>query len=652
MKRSVILLLTNGVLAGCCILHLITSLYLHSSPLPTPAVVAANNTHPFSTSSSSLGGSVSSSSTTYESNRERGIQQLQQQPEQVAIQSSRIAHNDDHTESDSQHATDQGHRQPHQQRGNQKVWRYDRVGPKIAQANTHYLSSIPSKYRLVDVYSSKGAAAEVNSEEEEDETIDGGEDAARFDRYASNPEHVWLKKLHLIETNPCIARLPDHYRTDEAWRRLLGEGNLPYYVASYRVTHKTNCYDGPTTLKLFGGSWSNTNSNQTDYLGISLMDAHLKILLDTTVNLQSIQVVDRKRKPSFLGYDDFRLVNLDEQLYLSSQIFISPIHLSLSMRTATSSTTRSLNEYNAKIPKKFVEISPAFDTNDISFGDSNKDPSLRIWIRRYSSCPVGSSDSQNNPTKRGSHKNLLYFGGNTTSNTAKVLFYPRFNPNDVRDVDLQAPCNRTIRYREERGDFSTPEVTQPAAAFDTIEAIKYPNRTLDTLFMADRGSACCTHVNTKAIYRTRTIHTDEVLVAIVHPKTIYPGKNLPEGVTPNTYLSRFIAFLPREPYTIVARSGMFCLGYPSRGMDDHTTANPLEFVKMNTLKFANETYECPRIHFPMGMVDTPPEFNTRRGEEEDNDGTVIVSYGVSDCLARFVEIPKAEIIRMLSDAPE
>lgn len=181
MKRSVILLLTNGVLGGCCILHLITSLYLHSSPtlltieatgkkedspnpLPTPAAVAANNTNPFSASSSSSGGSVSSSSTTYESNRERGIQQLQQQQEKVVVQSSRITHNDDHTESDNQHPKEQDHRQQHQPRGNQKVWRYDRVGPKIQQANTHYLLSIPSKHRLVDLHSSKGATAEVNSE--------------------------------------------------------------------------------------------------------------------------------------------------------------------------------------------------------------------------------------------------------------------------------------------------------------------------------------------------------------------------------------------------------------------------------------------------------------------------------------------------------
>jgi hypothetical protein len=171
------------------------------------------------------------------------------------------------------------------------------------------------------------------------------------------------------------------------------------------------------------------------------------------------------------------------------------------------------------------------------------------------------------------------------------------------------------------------------------------------MFLEDRGSACCATIKANSvrsrIFNSTGINDDEeLLVAVVHPKTKFPGKSLPKGdeeVRPNTYLSRFIAFLPREPYTIVAKSGKFCLGYPERGMDEvegSTRSHPLEFLHMDPLSYGGVAHECPRIHFVMGIIDArPPE----DGKMSDS---VIVSYGVSDCLARFVEIPKSEIIRM------
>ena len=235
--------------------------------------------------------------------------------------------------------------------------------------------------------------------------------------------------------------------------------------------------------------------------------------------------------------------------------------------------------------------------------------------------------------------------------------------------------------------------------------------------MSDRGSACCTRVKKQETKIDNATHYDaddadadgeELLVAIVHPKTNFPGKKLPKGVLPNIYLSRFIAFLPKEPYTIVARSGMFCLGYPSTELDDDnddnndnlddvTTSNnnnnkkknndnnkknPLKFVKMEPLQFANETYNCPKIHFVTGMVDKVKvvEIKSRtvknsqqkkgnddydsiignnnennvvdngkgNGDGDDEEDAVLISYGVNDCLSRIVEIKKSEIVRMLS----
>lgn len=272
-----------------------------------------------------------------------------------------------------------------------------------------------------------------------------------------------------------------------------------------------------------------------------------------------------------------------------------------------------------------------------------------------SSCPLGSNQIHGKlPKKNGRKsgaKNFLYFNKDPKSDTAKVLFYPRFNPNDVRDVYLSADCDQNTRH----GASSSPGKVQPIDSFETIEKLKYPNE-YDKLFMADRGSACCVSVKKnqiRPILETNSTlndgkdesSSDDLLVAMVHPKTLFPGKKLPPGVIKNTYLSRFIAFLPEPPYTIVARSGIFCLGYPSPDLDGQGNPSnhdgPLTFVKFGKMKFANETYRCPRIHFVMGMVD-----KVKQADSEPD--SVILSYGVGDCLSRFVEIRKSEIVRMLS----
>ena len=625
-------------------------------------------------------------------------------------------HDHDTTTDNSDNERTSDSRQQRRPSEGKKFLKYDEAGPKIKRARTHYLSSVPMRHRIAATIADTVGA---NHTDRNDENVNA------LRRYASNPDHVWPKKLHLYELNPCIARLPRHYRDNKTWRVLFGENSkLPYYVASYRVTHWNNCHDESTQLKLLGGSWDNRNKmEKTDYLGISLMDIDLNVLVDTTVDLKGIQNRN-DRAPSFVVYDDFRLLNMDETLYLTSKTFIAPIQLSLTTRdvTATFSTTRTLvEEEERKVPDNYLEIPPAFDIDDRipsgggegeGEGAGKKDTALRIWIRRFSSCPVGPSDNPIDRTKRAaSSKNLLYFGVNTTGDgtTARAVWHPRHNPNDVRRVDLDEPCNRDVRPGEEQTRFRVPWPTplQPILSLETIERKLYPNHTRDQLFHEDRGSACCTRIRTetlRSVFRNEhhppkpersgpevhrsssTTTTDpytnttvtassvyeilndpsideELLVAIVHPKTRYPGWYLPEGIVPNIYLSRFIAFLPREPYTILVRSGMFCLGYPVRGMDDDdddddkTTLpagnNPLEFLTTNRLKFANETYECPRIHFAMGMADAPRPEELAQGDSDgrpgrDHEPSVIVSYGVSDCLSRFVEIPKSEIVRLLS----
>ena len=207
--------------------------------------------------------------------------------------------------------------------------------------------------------------------------------------------------------------------------------------------------------------------------------------------------------------------------------------------------------------------------------------------------------------------------------------------------------------------------------------------------LGQRGSGCCTRIQKNqiptAVATTTTttkttpsshnnnnnnnnnddddVDDDTLLVAIVHVK-IKPGI-VKKGGQKYTYLSSFIAFLPREPYTVVARSGFFCLGYPSQeemmGTNQDVLIDSQEYhnyfrqarpLQMKYVTLAN----CPRIHFVMGMIDkvktttdhhhhhkNPQQTSNGNGTESDS---VIISYGVDDCLSRFVEVKKVDIIDM------
>jgi hypothetical protein len=67
------------------------------------------------------------------------------------------------------------------------------------------------------------------------------------------------------------------------------------------------------------------------------------------------------------------------------------------------------------------------------------------------------------------------------------------------------------------------------------------------------------------------------------------------------------------------------------------TGKPLWNVADETeLWFGPGWINCPRIHFISGIA-----------EKVGDDSKVILAYGVSDCLSRFVEVDKSDIAKML-----
>jgi len=275
---------------------------------------------------------------------------------------------------------------------------------------------------------------------------------------------------------------------------------------------------------------------------------------------------------------------------------------------------------------------------------------------------------------------------NPTKKEIRVVYFPNI-PINVHSVDLDQKCNMTLNANNPPNRFQ--QISPPLPSFDTMDKEMFKNFEHNDL-SGQRGSGCCTRIQknqipttvaTTATTTTKTspsshnnnndddddddVDDDTLLVAIVHVKT-KPGI-VRKGGQKYTYLSNFIAFLPREPYTVVARSGFFCLGYPSQeemlgtnedvlfdSQEYHTYFRQASPLRMKDVTLAN----CPRIHFVMGMIDkvkttTTNHHHHHKNQQQSSNGSndtesdsVIISYGVQDCLSRFVEVKKVDIIDM------
>lgn len=104
------------------------------------------------------------------------------------------------------------------------------------------------------------------------------------------------------------------------------------------------------------------------------------------------------------------------------------------------------------------------------------------------------------------------------------------------------------------------------------------------------------------------------------------------------YLSRLYAFSVEEPYDMIARSGLFCFGFPDVKKDtighDVGVGNDYNnLTKVKKLELNRKTYNCPNIHFVDSMID-------KAGDES----RIVVSLGVNDCVPRFIELSKRDVV--------
>ena len=493
-----------------------------------------------------------------------------------------------------------------------KYWRYDEAAPPVRYATTQILDSFPLEHRI----SSQGLQ--------------------NLTAYLQNPNNTYPNKMHWFEFNPSITILPERYRIPIIVNEESGESKIPYYLGCYRYTFMHNCFDY-LERKVMYNDWNFAHPKIPEQanIGFALLDEKLQILSDVTT-------VVRKYSPINGAYrikgqnSDYRVVTLRDKLYFTTKTYIGHIELGSGNNTLADEKFKE----ESKIEGYYYPIQ---ETN-LTYQNYRRLPPLKedspqqfsLYLQKHPACIVPYEKDE-----IASGKNILHFIDSNTNQTM-AIHYPDPLNNNIRQVDLAtSKCVNNVQSKPDLND--TRPLTEPS--FHNYHEEVYPLTKMRSPFLiGDRGSACC-------IRLTSPYDNKEYLVGVVHPKTPFPGKALPNGVLPNIYLSRFIAFESHSPYKIVARTGAFCLGY-STSQEYETNDNDdddadkiipprsssLIWKKPRDQLFMGEgnTFECPRIHFVMSIIDDVMD-----------PSQAVISYGVGDCTPRIVVVHKADIQSML-----
>lgn len=308
-------------------------------------------------------------------------------------------------------------------------------------------------------------------------------------------------------------------------------------------------------------------------------------IYDSNLNHVRDTIVDLKAI-GFPAAQDFRLFVLQNQIYISSYDLLAPIWLAMAPNDRTVAQTI---------------VAPTV------FKNRNK---LHVHIGKEPSC---ASCNQ----KRGfCGKNFNYFVDSSGNRMAEI--WPT-GPHMVRSIDLHKPCQRG---QEPDAAFVGIKGVDTMPSFATVEELDFPALgRWKSILTRGRGGTCCIPMQHEKL---------SLLVGIQHSKTpSQHNKQLPNNITANHYLSSFYAFQTTPPYRIVAQSGWFCMGFPH---EDVTLVRATSWRQL----VIGRPFDCPRIHFVSGMT-----------IKADDPSSVIVVYGINDCLSRFVEIRLSDVKDLL-----
>jgi hypothetical protein len=103
-----------------------------------------------------------------------------------------------------------------------------------------------------------------------------------------------------------------------------------------------------------------------------------------------------------------------------------------------------------------------------------------------------------------------------------------------------------------------------------------------------------------------------------------------------SYLHRFYAFLPEEPFPVIAISGLFCLGHMTiedRDITHHWISGQDNAFKPRQASIGGQGYDCPKVTFATGITNMIGH----------GDNYIIISYGIDDCYSRSIIVHKKKI---------
>jgi hypothetical protein len=390
----------------------------------------------------------------------------------------------------------------------------------------------------------------------------------------------------LWEFNPSIIVLP------ASVRRRLGNDEF-VYLASFRLSSATFCWWEGTAqdaLKRYKDDF-------ISYIGLALLR-------------KDLSVIEEGYYTWMRKHSDFYLFVMEDNddILLTTGNYNIPLYLLPRNESLTQSMTELRN-----------------------YASTTGMPKVAIHAR-HSSC-------SNKAGKRVGNfidKNLNYFVD--ADNNRLVEFWP-MEPHEVDLMGTTLDPEFTPEWKLNKSDtVISGKLLEPKPTFGTIEE---PFRSQFEKFHEpwgrDRGSACCIKLSSPSI------PMGSLLVGISHVQLQRSPFIFPPWFNQSTfvrselfYLSRFYAFQPTAPYNIVAKSGVFCLGWPSQG---ERGSSPFQNLG-ESLKFI-EQYNCPAINYVSGMT-----------LKADDPSTAIIAYGINDCTARMVEIDVSEIKRLLFGVKE
>ena len=419
------------------------------------------------------------------------------------------------------------------------------------------------------------------------------------------------------------------------------------YIAVFRISNFGNCH-GP------GKGVPDTYRN---YIGLALLDYDLNIIqdpisgeyLDVVIDLNE-HLFDVKWSP-WIGRGGRRPTKV-KQYMQDCQLIAAPSKEGAMKKADT--LVLICNEYAMHVRLQHTTSAIKEKKKDTPLVNEKEKDFVHLKNTYGSGLQLTALERPNVIIMKG--KNLHYFQAALDSSSKRgpgfLEIWPG-GPHEVLHMDFINYPFANVRPNAKPED--TPNVTikatqseEPIPSFATIDS-KSNGASLGPLISRDSGSACCVPVLWKD--SSNNVRQRRLLLGFSHRKT----RRTVRKEEQYNYVSRVYAFEPFPPFNIVARSGLFCLGFAlspegikSKVSDEMIFSHLDEEARQSDneqvhgaandhkLKINGKTFDCPRIHFITGIAD-------KMGDNE----KVIISYGVNDCYPRMIEVSKSFLVSLL-----